>query len=303
MVWRGRATILKPMEVFCHHEEKANVMNGWAASLAGLLSFSATTVFLDEQECLKQKLVLPAISVDTVVCDLMDPVGIAVDPLSGTVFVAEPGAGRIVIVQGKAVVGSFRTSFRVCNESRCSSSNDARCRARWTYSRLRSPVDVACDKVGRLFIAESAPGGRILLFDVRRRGFSEAVVVACPPADETRVYSCIGFDDTGRLCAISYDVGGRNPEPRVEIYTEDGGSQWEQVEQGSDFLGFPFASTKVPARGQEANRAVSAPDDPVLEWLYSDPAFGRMTVDPASGHVYATMRGKGTVVKVQRTRP
>ena len=289
------------MEVSYHEEGQQDVMNGWAASLAGLISVSAATVFLDEQECLKPKLVFPAISVDTMACGLMDPVGITVDPLSGVVFVAEPKAGRIVVVQGKSIVGSFRTSFRVSNESRCESISDARCRARWTYSRLRSPVDVACDKLGRLFVAESAPGGRILLFDVRRRGFSEAAVVACPPADESRVYSCIGFDDKGRLCAISYDVGGRNPAPRVEVFTESVDGHWERVEQGSDFMGFPFASTQVTGRKQGSSRAMTLPDDPVLEWLYSDPSFGRMTVDPSSGTVYATMRGKGTVVKVQRT--
>lgn len=243
--------------------------------------------------------------VETLASGLSSPAGIAVDPRNGLVYVAEPTEHRVSVFMGKKQVGSLRENFRIVNSKDWDISPHRDTLARWHHPRFRSPVDLAFDSRGSLYVAESAPGGRILCFNFSGSDPRVACVVALASPDESRMFSAIEFDQHDHLHAISYAVRGRQPAPLVEVHGKHHDDGW-QLLQADPALPFPFASGRIGRSGDTVSDTTAGDADfvdpsweSVREWLLANPLLGRIAVDTRSGDVLATMRSPGSVVRVR----
>ena len=134
---------------------------------------------------------LPA---DELAKGLRGPDGIAIDPLTGEIYVSEENAAAIVRIKPN---GARQVVIDATNP--VYEEEDGR----WEkVEGLRSPEGLALDGRGRLHVVEDVPGGRLIVFDLREKLSKVGVsgkVVSLPIEDSRYAWESIDLRPSGEL--------------------------------------------------------------------------------------------------------
>jgi len=150
----------------------------------------------------------PAMTVKVLADGLASPVGVAVHPVSGHVYVSEMDAGRIVdISAGKASalpagwsVSDYVPSWAVTPQMPLSA---------WQNPALEKPGPIAISSNGYLYVAEQIPNGRLLGFVPDEQGaWSEGAPIPVPWIDQEFQWRNLQVDSSGRLFIAGTDEIG-----------------------------------------------------------------------------------------------
>ncbi len=175
------------------------------------------------------------LSVDIYARELTQPAGLSTDPISGNLYVAEWGRDRISVIRDQRVVPVFGSNFEVREDIPSWAIRVERPLDLWLYARVRRPQDIAFDADGRLYVAESAAGGRLLCFEPATDGTVLATVVPTPWEDDEFGYTGVATDGMGRLYVSSRKSGAASILSFGRIMMRDESRQWWLVDYG------PFA--------------------------------------------------------------
>lgn len=216
------------------------------------------------------------------------PVGVAHDEATGTTIVAEPQRNRVRIVNGNrsATLESFSfIQIPQAVETWSGLRIDA-----CMHPRLRQPTDLALSRDRVLYVAESAPGGRLLAFDLTRAGAPSAAVVACSLEEAPEGFFLIAVDDRDRLLALPR--GGTGQPQTVMRFRRV--SPWNWMPDGCA----PIEA--IPTSGLLAKYfgVADAEDHLVLRWIEQQPSLTRIFCCRQSSYAYAAIRQAGLVVRI-----
>lgn len=209
-------------------------MNGRSWGLLLVLSFG-TGLTLDTVQALRLEAYRDLLAMDLVADHLRDPAGLAVDPISGLLYVAERAGHRVSVVYERQVLSVLEKGFAVSDEVPTWAISDQRPERQWTAPQFQSPSSLAFDPEGRLYVTESGRYGRLLRFEPLYDGLAHAQVVTPPWIDDTHAFESVQVDAEGRVYA---SMRGGDPSSilafgRVIMKETDG--EWWMVDYG------PFA--------------------------------------------------------------
>lgn len=188
---------------------------------------------------------------------LSSPDGLALDPATGDLYVSEEDPSRIQRIREdgrREVAFDARTPVY-----RTESGHATR------VSGLRSPEGLAMDRLGRLYVVEDIPGGRVIVFSV----------AACPPGrrpvghvldlplpDHPYAWECIAVGPAGELllAGSSAEAAGRTRDgltlfEGVVLYRDPSGAWWMPIRE-------TFASYSAAAFSTDGSYAYVASEFP-----------------------------------------
>ncbi len=175
------------------------------------------------------------LSADTYVQALAEPAGLATDPVSGHLYVAEQGNDRISMIIDRRAIPVFSSGFEVDEEIPLWAIGEHRPMDAWLHNRIHRPNGIAFDRDGGLYVAESAAGGRLLRFEPIHDGLLLAGVVPTPWEDHAYGYAGVSVDSKGRIYVSSRKADGPSILSFGRIMMRDETNQWWLVDYG------PFA--------------------------------------------------------------
>ncbi|MFH0880042.1 MAG: hypothetical protein V2A34_10050 [Lentisphaerota bacterium] len=146
------------------------------------------------------------LSAEVVAVGLQGPLGMAVDPKSSSIYVAESVGNRIVRLADKASVPVITGGFKINDAIPAWAFSSERTLEFWTAPDFRKPAGLAFDVKGNLYVAEGGAGGRLLCFESFRDGAALARVLPTPWIETTYGYDSVHVDPGGRLFATSQDA-------------------------------------------------------------------------------------------------
>lgn len=123
---------------------------------------------------------------------LKSPDGVAIDPRTGALYVADEAANRIVMINRRGRVRTvIDTTTRLVDSSRGSPRRIA---------AIRNPEGLAMDGKGHLYVVEDRPGGRVIAIQMDEQGKPGAVEIISVPGNNTNIqWESIAVRDTGEL--------------------------------------------------------------------------------------------------------
>jgi|GEM_PF-1627904 len=139
------------------------------------------------------------LAVEVVAHGLQEPAGMALDPLSGLLYVAERGGGRISVVHEREVHPVLEQDFQVSDVLPHWMTSGPHGADMWTQSRFIRPTALTFDDAGRMYVAEAGPLGRLLRFEPMHDGLAFAHIVPCPWVDDAVGFTSVAVDDSGRV--------------------------------------------------------------------------------------------------------
>ncbi len=182
----------------------------------------------------------PAFRSRTFVGGLASPDGIAIDPRTGNIFVAEEEAHRVAMVNARG-----RAKTVIDQDTRLYVMD------RGVQKRLgpiKSPEGLAMDSSGRLFVVEDRPGGRILAIQLDENGrVGPCEVIKVPGQAVPLQWEGIAVRDTGELLLTGSSAEGANlgaggMVQGALVYRDENGRWWVPVMRpGAGFSGVCFS--------------------------------------------------------------
>lgn len=231
--------------------------------------------------------------VEIVLNDADRPVGVVHDEATNTTFVAEPERDRLRVVNGPRVATIDSFSFiRIPQEVES-----------WTgrridtcmHPRLRHPADLALSNDRVLYVSESAPGGRLLAFDLTRSGAPAAAVVACAPQEAPEGFFLLAVDEHDRLLALPRGTVGQSQT----VMRFRRVSTWNWISEGYA----PIESLPSSSQLAQYFGVTDAEEHLVLRWIEQQPSLTRVFCCRHTPHVYAAIRQAGLVVRISTINP
>jgi DNA-binding beta-propeller fold protein YncE len=145
------------------------------------------------------------LSAEVVAVGLQGPSGLAVDPKSGLLYVAESDASRVSMIRDQASIPVLIDPFQVNDSIPAWAFSVDRTMPFWTEPRFRRPVSLAFDHSGKLYVAEAGFGGRLLVFEPLSDGLKMARIVPTPWIETSYGYTSVAVDDKGRVYTTAQD--------------------------------------------------------------------------------------------------
>lgn len=187
---------------------------------------------------------------------LSSPDGLAVNPLTGELYVSEEAAGRISVIRNGKAVPVIERNFTVVDDLPEWAVTDYKPREAWLRSGLTSPEGIAFSSEGHLFVVEDTPNGRVLEFAPDAGGeFRSARAIPVPWLEQPFAWEGIVIAEDGRLfLAGSCAEAGGLPYGSVLVRDVDG--VWSVVDYG------PFASFSAVCLSREEDIVVVGEETP-----------------------------------------
>ncbi len=175
------------------------------------------------------------LSAEVIAAGLKYPAGLAADPRSDLLFVAESGANRISVIRKKTFEPVLSDQFTVSRDLPAWAYTAQRDEAFWLRAALRKPVGLAFDNDGRLFVAEADKGGRLLCFEPLRDGLQLAHAIPTPWLDTSYGFTSVAVDSTGRVFVTTREADPKAVLVFGSIAVRESNGNWWLVDHG------PFA--------------------------------------------------------------
>ena len=159
---------------------------------------------------------------------LQEPSGTAVHPVSGDVYVAEKGSGRILVLKNGRPEPALAAGWTVSEIlPRWAISADMPME-KWMDPVLHSPGPISISTNGTLFVAEQVPNGRILEFRPDEQGqYAVARCVPVPWLDQEFMWRDLFVDPGDRLYVVGADeVGSDFMKFGSALMRENDGNWW-----------------------------------------------------------------------------
>ncbi|MBP5788075.1 MAG: hypothetical protein J6Y19_09715, partial [Kiritimatiellae bacterium] len=177
----------------------------------------------------------PTMTVKVLADGLSSPVGVAIHPVSGHVYVSEMESGRIVDVSADKAsalpanwtVSEYLPSWAVSEQMPLSA---------WQESSLNKPGAISISTNGYLYVVEQVPNGRLMGFVPDEQGnWSEGSPIPVPWIDQEFQWRNVQIDSSGRLFIAGTDEVG-NPFMKFgSALMRDAEGDWWVLDHG------PFA--------------------------------------------------------------
>ncbi len=145
---------------------------------------------------------------ETVGSDLVAPAGLAVDPITGRLFVAEKGANRISLLNERARVTVLDQGFTIVSPMPAWALSSTATTARLREPVLRTPEDLDFDRQGRLYVAEGGVHGRLLRFEPFIQGALVASILFTPWSGMPYSYGSVAADNLDRIFVTARKTPG-----------------------------------------------------------------------------------------------
>ena len=187
------------------------------------------------------------LAADVVAMGLQGPAGMAMDPLSGDLYVAERDGNRISCIRSKEVHVGLDHAFEIDTALPDWAVGMGRTEEFWTEARLRSPVDVSFDRNGVMYVAEAGIGGRLVRFDPGEVPFRTGQIVSTPWLHGDYAYTGIVIDRHDRMFLTARQSRKDTVLPSGSALVRDEEGAWWMMDYGpfSD-----FAAPVVDADGE-----------------------------------------------------
>lgn len=198
----------------------------WLAGLV-LLPFSASGLRIEPSKEL--------LSAEVIASGLRGPAGLATDPSTKQLYVAEREGNCISAIRDRKAVPVLVDQFTISDFIDVWALSKERTVAFWTQPVFRKPTGISFDSKGYLYVAESGKGGRVLQFEPLRDGQGLAHAVATPWVETTYGFTSIAADGQGRLFLTTQDADGRFILANGSVCMREKDNNWMMVDFG------PFA--------------------------------------------------------------
>ncbi len=175
------------------------------------------------------------LAVELLVQGLDGPAGLAVQPVSGRLHVAERGGNRIAEVRDRTAVDALHPDFEISSVMPSWAVTDTRSEENWVEASLRQPADVSFDRHGRLWIAESGAQGRLLRFEPFENDYLFGQIIVSPWIDDNLSYTSVAVDDAGRVFTAMHRVDMPGVLAFGRVLMRDMDAEWYLIDYG------PFA--------------------------------------------------------------
>ncbi len=195
------------------------------------------------------------LSTEVIAAGLHGPAGMATDPKTDRLFVAERMGNRVSVVARTKSAPVLEGEFIIHDEFPAWALPAESDPARWQEPRLREPADLCFDEEGHLFIAEAAAAGRILKFDPLYDGLLYARILGTPWMDHHHGYTGVTIDRKGRLFAVSHRARHPRAMPFGAVLMRDAEAEWRLIDFG------PTAHFSNPALGKDGTVLVVAEEN------------------------------------------
>lgn len=194
----------------------------------------------------------------SVVADgLSSPDGLAVNPLTGELYVSEESAGRVSVIRDGKAVPVIERDFTVLDDLPEWAMSDYKPRAAWLKPELTSPEGIAFSSDGRLFVAEDTPYGRVLEFAPDADGaFRHAHAIPVPWLEQPFAWEGIVVAKDGRLFLAGSCAEAGSGLPYGTVLVRDVDGVWSVVDYG------PFASFSAVCLSREEDILVVGEETP-----------------------------------------
>ncbi len=210
-----------------HRAGTAQWMALWCGVLAMGLVIPAPAMRLEPSK--------EVLAVEIVAHDLQGPSGMAQEPMSGHLYVAEKNANRISLIRDHRVMPVLDNQFAVNDVLPAWALIPDRSTAHWTESTFRRPADIAFDAAGRLYVAESGHGGRLLRFEPLYDGVALAQNIITPWIEPDFGFTSVQVDAHNRLYVTMQKSDSETILPFGSVMMRDPAGDWWLVDYG------PFA--------------------------------------------------------------
>ncbi len=177
------------------------------------------------------------LAVELVTQGLSQPMGMAIDPTSGLLHVAEQGRLRIVAIQDRVPSAVIDTQFTITADIPIWARSEARPLSDWTSNDLRTPADIAFDASGSLWVAEAGQRGRLLRFHRMEGQFAVAEAIVSPWLNESMGFSSVAVGPDQRLYAVmqSTEMSDGDLLALGRVIVRQPSGEWRLIDYG------PFA--------------------------------------------------------------
>lgn len=160
---------------------------------------------------------------------LQEPVGVALHPVSGDVYVSERASGEIKVVKaGGRPETALVTGWTVSSNLPRWAISAQIPREKWLAAALEKPGAISIASNGALLVAEQVPNGRILEFTPNEQGqYALATGVPVPWRDQEFQWRDLQIDQRGRLYVVGADeVGSEFMKFGSALVREPDGNWW-----------------------------------------------------------------------------
>lgn len=165
---------------------------------------------------------------------LEQPDGLAINPLSGELYVSEESAGRICVIRNGRPKPVVTDGFRVRGEVPASLLSAERPSSFWLGGQLKSPEGIAFGPDNHLYVVEDSAHGRLLRFeggDAEGR-FTNAQLVPIPELGEPYAWEGICFAPDGRLFLAGSSIENSTTWGYSCVLARDATQTWWMVDYG-----------------------------------------------------------------------
>ena len=204
-----------------------------AKACLAVLSFIALTPVLFATTSLPTPKEDSVFDMRVLVEGLQQPDGLAVHPGSGELYVSEESAGRINVIRNGRAQHVVGPTIAVKDDLPDWAVTRERPREKWLQTTLLSPEGIAFDQDGALYVAEDAPGGRILRFAMAADGtYKTATVVPVPDLSEDFAWESVSVTQDGRIFLAGSSYEGSRGWGSSCVMTRDAKQNWWIVDFG-----------------------------------------------------------------------
>jgi hypothetical protein len=192
------------------------------------------------------------LAVEVMADGLQEPVGMAVDPVSDVLFVAERQAGQIAQIRYRVAIPMVTNGFTVEAVPLNWAISSQRPEEQWRAGALQKPETIHFGPDGRLYVAERGGGGRLLRFNRMEDQFVGAELLISPWLETSLGYNGVAVDASGQVLAGMQRATDNPVLPFGRILMRDGRQDWFLVDYG------PFADFSPLAMSPDRRTLVFA---------------------------------------------
>jgi hypothetical protein len=149
------------------------------------------------------------LSVRVLADGLKEPHGVAIHPITGDIYVAEKGSGRILVLKNGKMESALVSGWAVSTNLPRWAISSQMTEGKWMAAALQKPGPITISSNGTLFVSEQEANGRILEFYPNEQGqYAVAKGVPVPWLDQEFQWRDIFADRGGRLYIVGADELG-----------------------------------------------------------------------------------------------
>ena len=159
---------------------------------------------------------------------LKEPVGVALHPVTGDIYVSEKASGQILVLKNGKMEPALAAGWTVSNELPRWAITTQIPKEKWLAATLQKPGSISIGTNGHLFVAEQEANGRILEFFPNEPGqYAVAKGTPVPWLDQEFQWRKVHADRGGRLYVVGADeVGSDFMKFGSALMREPDGNWW-----------------------------------------------------------------------------